>query len=96
MRQAYLRVISSIHNMRERPWALHEIKNVGDSTKNRVVEILMLLKVVARFPRSYDHRKYQVTKAWEDNIDEIIRLYEIAATLRRPYNSDKKMSGDLT
>jgi hypothetical protein len=95
MRQAYLRVIHEIHKAREHPFALHEIKNVGDTTKLRVMEILMILKLVAKYPRSYNHRKYQVTKAWDTEL-EVVRLYEIAATLRKPYNSDAQASKGLT
>lgn len=79
----HLRVIHQIHEMRDRPWALHEIVKVSDTAKLNIVSTFRILKMIARFKHSFNHKKYQVTKGWMDDEMENVRVYELATMVRK-------------
>lgn len=79
----HLRVIHQIHEMRERPWALHEITRVSDTAKIGIVKTFQTLKMIAKFKHSFNYKKYQVTKGWFDDEMENVRLYELATMVRK-------------
>lgn len=86
----HLRVIHQIHEMRDRPWALHEITMVSDTAKIEIVRTFQVLKMIARFTRSFNHKKYQVTKGWMDDEMENVRIYELATMVRKVNESERQ------
>jgi hypothetical protein len=86
---AYLKAIKQIHELRGKPFAPHDVVGVSDTTKRRVFEVFLMLKMLVKFPRAYNHKFYQTTKQWTTDV-EAVQIYELTQTMRKPYGYKEK------